>query len=170
MSKQRSRSPRTSGGSRGQEPSFLLYAWFHPEIVPGLRCWRCHERPGVVRFDDYYSQPTPQELLSMPLEEAAERLFAALLAEQAALGPRVHHSEPYCFACTRQHLDAIFGGPSARAGLKAIVAMQGLAGHPGVAVLQDTSTATNIMLITLERTLEGLFRQLADTFPDRARA
>jgi hypothetical protein len=158
MSKHSSKSPRTPGSSRRHQLRWLLYAWFHPEIVPGLRCWRCHERPGVVRFDDYY-----------PVEEAAEQLFAALLAEQTAQGPRVHQSRPYCFACTRQHLDAIFGGPAALAGFRAIVAMQGLADHPGVTVLQDTTSATNVMLISSEHTLEGLFRQIADTFPDRAR-
>jgi hypothetical protein len=33
-------------------------------------------------------------------------------------------------------------------------------GHPGVAVLQDTRTSTNAMLITLEQTPQALFRQI----------
>ena len=45
------------------------------------------------------------------------------------------------------------------AGLKAVEAMQRLSSHPSVAVLQDTRTATNAMLITLEQTPEALFRQ-----------
>ena len=90
--------------------------------------------------------------------------FAGLLSEQVAVGPHVHHSEPYCFACTRQHLDAIFGGPSALGGLRAIAVMQRLAGHPGVAVRAATTSATNVLLITLEHTPEGLFRHLERRF------
>ena len=46
------------------------------------------------------------------------------------------------------------------AGLRAVAAMQRLSGHPSVAVLQDTRTSTNAMLITLEQTPDGLFRQI----------
>jgi hypothetical protein len=81
------RSLRTPGGSRGHQPRWLLYAWFHPEIVPGLRGFRCHERPGIARFDDSYPRASRQELLSVPLEQAAERLFAALIARAGHPGP-----------------------------------------------------------------------------------
>ena len=94
MSKHPIRRPCTPGGSREQPPPrWLLYAWFHPEIVPGLPGFHCHARPGVVRFDDYYPRPSRQEFVSAPLEQAAEQLFTALLAEQVVLGPRVHHSQ-----------------------------------------------------------------------------
>ena len=48
------------------------------------------------------------------------------------------------------------------AGLKAVAAMQRLSGYPSVAVLQDTRTSTNAMLITLEQTPEALFQQLEE--------
>lgn len=166
MSKQHRTLPRSSGGSRGSTPPrWLLFAWFHLEIVPGLRCMYCHQRPGVVRFDDYHPQTSLEELLSVPLEQTAERVFAALLTEQISRGPRVHRSEPYCFACTMQHIDAVLLGKPELAGLKAVAAMRRLSGHPGVALLHETLTNTNVMLISLERTPEGLLRQIAGHIP-----
>ena len=55
-----------------------------------------------------------------------------------------------------EHIDAVFQGTPELAGLKAIAVMQRLVGHPGVAVLQDTRTSTNVMLITVEQTAEAL--------------
>lgn len=161
MSKKRITSPHTPGSMRGHQPRWLLFAWFHLEIVPRLRCWHCHQRPGAVRFDDYHPQPRLQDLLAIPLEQALEQILEDLLADQISHSPRVHRSEPYCFACTMQHIDTIFQGQPELAGLKAVAAMQRLSGHPGVALLQDTRTQTNLMLISLEHAPEGLFRQLA---------
>jgi hypothetical protein len=69
----------------------------------------------------------------MPLEHALDQLREDLLADQLSHGPRVHRSELYCFACTMEHIDAIFQGTPELAGLKAVAAMQRLSGHPGVA-------------------------------------
>jgi hypothetical protein len=148
-----------------QLPRWLLLAWFHPERVPEMRWRQCHQRPGALRFDDYQPRPRLEELVRMPLEHALDQLLEDLLADQLAHGPRVHHSEPYCFACTMEHIDLIFQGAPELAGLKAVAAMQRLSGHPGVAVLQDTRTSTNAMLITLEQTPEALFRQIEHQVP-----
>src|ERR1051326_8210137 len=122
MSKKRRTFPAQPGGTRGTQPRWLLLAWFHLERVPGMRCWQCHERPGVVRFDDYQPRPRLEELVRMPLEQALDRMLEDLLADHLAHGPRVHHSEPYCFACTMAHLDANFQGTPELAGLKAVAA------------------------------------------------
>lgn len=101
----------------------------------------------------------------MPLEHAMDQLLEDLRADQLAHGPRVHRSEPYCFVCTMEHIDAIFQGTPELAGLKAVAAMQRLAGRPGVAVLHDTTTSTNVLLISLEQTPDGLFRQIERRVP-----
>src|SRR5262249_37625086 len=111
---------------------------------------------------DYQPQPRLEELVRMPLEQALDQLLAELRADQLAHGPRVHHSEPYCVVCTMEHIDLVFQGTPELAGLKAVAAMQRLRGHPCVAVLQDTRTCTNVLLITLEQTPEALFRQLEE--------
>jgi hypothetical protein len=118
-----------------------------------------------VRFDNYQPQPRLEELVRMTLSHALDQLLEDLRADQLTYSPRVHRSEPYCFLCTMEHIDAIFQGTPELAGLKAVAAMQRLSGHPGVAVLLDSRTSTNVMWITLEQTPEGLFRQIERRVP-----
>jgi hypothetical protein len=54
-----------------------------------------------------------------------------------------------------EQVDAIFQGQPELAGLKAVAAMQRLSGHPGVALLHDTRTSTNVMLIAPRKGCSG---------------
>jgi hypothetical protein len=54
--------------------------------------------------------------------------------------------------CTVGHIDAIFPGKPELAGLKAVLAMQKFTGHLRVALLHDTRTHSNALLISVERT------------------
>ncbi len=114
--------PQTQTGQQ-KAPRFLLFAWFHLEQDTIGSCSSCRKRPGEVRFDSYQPLPDVKELLSMPFSAAEETVTQMLLTDQTAHGPRIHSSEPYCFPCVAEHVDAVMMGEPELVGMKTVVAL-----------------------------------------------
>jgi hypothetical protein len=154
-------------------PRWFLCAWFHLETDTIVTCAQCHQRPGEARMDDYQPTPDMERLKHLSLGQAADVVHEALLRDQIQHGPRIHRSESWCFHCVAEHFEMVFQGTPDGAGWKALVALTRFDGHPGVAIVYDNKTSTNIMEISVKDTIEALYAEIdvnvAETLDQQAR-